>query len=110
MISHTDRSAWARRYISLLLGDGFEIESVPAGSGDFGDLDGFQFNSDQFGGFLYFWSSGMIEYHLVNYKSGIEIVPITSLNIGEDETTEAAIAGLAKGISHLRGDGATASV
>ncbi|RYZ19921.1 MAG: hypothetical protein EOO16_18470 [Chitinophagaceae bacterium] len=102
MTSHADRSAWARQHLTLLLGERFEIESVPIGSGDFGELDGFQFNSSEFGGFLYFWSSGVIEYHLVDYKSGVEIVPITLLNINEDESTEAAIEGLLTGISRLQ--------
>ena len=102
MTSYTDRSAWAKEHLSRLLGDGFEIESVPSGVGDFGSLDGFQFNSDRFGGFVYFWSSGNIEFHLVDYESGNEVVPITLVQGNEYESTEAAIGRLTESIIHLK--------
>lgn len=85
MILHVERSNWAKDILLPVLSDQCEIKLVTGEKGDFGDLDGFQFDSERFGGFLYFWSSGMVEYHLVNYKDGIEILPITSKVIEVDE-------------------------
>lgn len=105
MTSYIDKSTWARKHLSHLLGDEFEIDSVPAGVGDFGDLDGFQFNSDKFGGFLYFWSTGVIEFHLVDYESGNEVVPITLVQSVEYEDTGAAIGRLIENIIRLKAKG-----
>jgi hypothetical protein len=102
MTSYIDKSAWARQHLSRLLGEEFEIESVPAGVGDFGNLDGFQFNSDKFGGFVYFWSSGNIEFHLVDYERGNEVVPITLVQGNEYESTEAAIGRLTESIARMK--------
>jgi len=105
MTSYIDKSAWARQHLSRLLGDGFCIESVPGGAGDFGNLDGFEFNSDRFGGYLYFWSSGNIEFHLVDYESGNEVVPITLVGPTEYVATEDAIGVLVENIARLKAKG-----
>jgi len=88
MITHKIRAEWARCHFVSLLGKEFEVKSIAAENGDFGDLDGFEFNSEIYGGFLYFWSSAILEYHLVNYKTGMEVIPITVKGIETEDSTE----------------------
>ncbi|MDQ1813294.1 hypothetical protein RBA41_08260 [Massilia sp. CCM 9210] len=61
-----------------LFSDHFEMKRISASNGDFGELEGIQFDSAKRGGFLYFWSTGMIEYHLVDYEKGEEIIPVAA--------------------------------
>jgi hypothetical protein len=64
--------------------DQFEVKNIKAEAGDFGDLRGFQFDSEKLGGFVYFWSSNYVEYHLVDYKLEVEITMLTSKIIESD--------------------------
>ena len=66
----------------------FEIKRVSASNGDFGALEGIQFDSIKCGGFLYFWSTGMIEYHLVDYEKGEEVMPISAQIVEKKETAQ----------------------
>lgn len=63
--------------LAAALGDQFEFKMVSGRQGDFGDLEGFEFNSQRCGGFLHLWSSGNYEFHLVDYIRGVEVIPVT---------------------------------
>jgi hypothetical protein len=67
----------AQVQLAAILGDQFEFKQVSGQRGDFGDLEGFAFNSERCGGFLYLWSSGNCEFHLVDYVRSVEVIPIT---------------------------------
>jgi hypothetical protein len=85
MISIDERMERARAVFLSQFGNAFEVKEVSASGGDLGDLRGMQFDSDQCGGYLHFWSSGSIEFHFVDYELGDEVLPITIRN----ELTEA---------------------
>lgn len=85
MTKYEVRSEWVKNYFQTTFGNKIELKLVHAKDGDLGDLDGFQFDAPNFGGFIYFWSSDVVEYHLVNYQSGIEVIPITVRDIEPDE-------------------------
>jgi hypothetical protein len=67
----------AQAELAATLGNQYQFKQVSARHGDFGDLEGFEFNADRCGGFLYLWSSGNCEFHLVDYVRGVEVIPIT---------------------------------
>lgn len=67
--------------LAATIGDQFEFRQVSGRRGDFGDLEGFEFNSERCGGFLYLWSSGNCEFHLVDYAHSVEVIPITQRTI-----------------------------
>ncbi len=71
------RCQLAQAQLVATLGDQFEFKNVSGRQGDFGDLEGFEFNSERCGGFLHLWSSGNCEFHLVDYVRGVEVIPIT---------------------------------
>jgi len=62
---------------AVTLGDEFQIKGVSGSHGDFGDLEGVEFNSERCGGFLYLWSCGTCKFHLVDYVRSVEVIPIT---------------------------------
>ena len=99
-MSHIERSKNAAR-LFFRVKKQFEIKDIEAECGDFGDLHGFQFDSEKFGGFVYFWSSGFVEYHLVDYKSECEIIPLTSKCIELDEVAMSEIMLLVAAIESL---------
>ena len=70
------------------LGPKFEFKAISAEQGDFGDLEGIQFDSDHCGGFLYFWSSGSMQFHLFDYQSDTEVVPNTLESVDTDEMVQ----------------------
>lgn len=78
------RSQRAQVQLAATLGDQFEFKKVSGRQGDFGDLEGFEFNSERCGGFLYLWSSGNCEFHLVDYVRSVEVIPITQRMIATD--------------------------
>ena len=57
------------------------------GEGDFGELNGVQFDSEELGGYIYFWEYGYIGLQLVNYKTDEELVEDSLLEI-ESENSE----------------------
>ncbi|WP_086932716.1 hypothetical protein [Agarilytica rhodophyticola] len=56
--------------------------------GDLGDLSGVQFDSDIRGGYAYFWSSGFIDFQLVDYIKEVELVEYTTIEVGEKSYQE----------------------
>lgn len=67
----------AQDQLAATLGNRFQFKAFSGQQGDFGDLEGFEFNSERCGGFVHLWSNGTCEYHLVDYVRGVEIIPIT---------------------------------
>jgi len=67
----------AQAHLADILGGQFQYKVVSGQRGDFGDLEGFEFNSERCGGFLHLWSNGNCEYHLVDYIRSFEVIPIT---------------------------------
>ncbi len=51
------------------------------GEGDFGKLDGVQFDSEEFGGYIYFWEYGFVGLQLMNYRTNEEFVEDSLLEI-----------------------------
>lgn len=97
-----DLWAWAREHVIAPLGGHLEVKSVSALDGDFGSLKGFQFDSNACGGFLYFWESGVVEYQLVDYKAGVEVVPITTVRMESRESTLEVLAQFSAAIERLK--------
>jgi hypothetical protein len=73
---------WFNLNLKPLLGNDFELKFVNEEGGDLGDLAGVQFDSEQKGGYIYFWSSGYIGFQLVDYVSEIELVDDTTEEVG----------------------------
>ena len=67
----------AQCQLVAILGNRFQFKAISGKQGDFGDLEGFEFNSERCGGFFHLWSSGTCEVHLVDYVRGVEVIPIT---------------------------------
>lgn len=57
----------------------FDVKKISGENGDFGDLIGVQFDSDDCGGYIYFWSNGFIGFQLFDYLSDEEIIEDTLL-------------------------------
>jgi hypothetical protein len=74
---------------------------VSGRQGDFGDLEGFEFNSERCGGFLYLWSSGNCEFHLVDYVRSVEVIPITQRMIATADDADELLSGLGRAAVHL---------
>ena len=91
MTSFSERSDLALRYFESTLGSEFEYKGISAKQGDFGDLEGVDFDSDHCGGFIYFWSSGSIQYHLYDYKLDVEVILNTLEPMGTDEEIQVFI-------------------
>lgn len=91
----------AHAAFSAQFADAFQLKVISASNGDFGDLEGMQFDSDRCGGYLYFWSSGGIEYQLVDYEQGYEVVPITSFADVSDDVCDTTVCYLIEQIVDL---------
>lgn len=91
----------AQAHLAATLGERFEFKNVSGKQGDFGDLEGFEFNSEQCGGFLYLWSSGYCEFHLVDYVRSIEVIPITLRVIATAEDADEVLSVLGQAAVHL---------
>jgi len=102
-MSFSERSKLALRYLESTLGSRFEYKSISAKQGDFGDLEGVQFDSDYCGGFLYFWSSGSIQYHLYDYKLDAEVILNTLEPIGSDEAIQMLMNSLIQKVKAVEG-------
>ena len=63
---------------------GFTLKYVN-GEGDFGWLEGVQFDSQQYGGYIYFWSLGFVGIQLSNYEMDVEIIEDSLLELECDE-------------------------
>lgn len=53
---------------------GYEVKNVTQTDNSMGDLLGFQFDSEKFGGYVYLWNSGFVGRQLLDYKTGEEII------------------------------------
>jgi hypothetical protein len=73
---------WFNMNVKPLLGDDFELKIVEEKDGDLGDLSGVQFDSDNKGGYAYFWSSGYVGFQLVDYITEVELVEDTTIEVG----------------------------
>ena len=63
---------------------GYTLKYVD-GEGDFGKLNGVQFDSEKLGGYIYFWEQGYIALQLMNYKTDIELVEDSLLEVESEE-------------------------
>ena len=55
---------------------GYEVEYRFFENGDLGDLNSVEFNSEERGGAIEFWSSGWLYVHFVDYIKGDELLNI----------------------------------
>lgn len=97
MSKKCDGLDWFNENIKPLLGDEFELKYVNEENGDLGSLTGVQFDSEEKGGYIYFWSSGHIGFQLVDYEEGIEIVEDTIQELASksyEQVFDALLAGL----------------
>jgi len=101
MTSFRERSDLALRYFESTLGSEFEYKGISAKQGDFGDLEGVQFDSDHCGGFLYFWSSGSIQCHLYDYQLDVEVILNTLEPMGTDEEIQAFMNSLIQKVKNV---------
>jgi hypothetical protein len=53
---------------------GYEVKYKFFEKGDFGSLNQIEFNSEEQGGEIDFWSTGCLGIHLVDYKKGEELL------------------------------------
>jgi hypothetical protein len=81
--------SWFKENIIPYL-EGFEIEFKFYENGDFGDLNQVEFNSNEKGGEIDFWSTGWLGIHLVDYIEGEEILNVL---LGPDQYEEKENAG-----------------
>lgn len=91
----------AQVQLAAALGDQFQFKKVSARHGDFGDLEGFEFNSERCGGFVHLWSSGACEIHLVDYVRSVEVIPITLRLIATDADADEVLGVLGQTAAHL---------
>ena len=68
--------AWFRDRFIRLIGDGYKFEYTFFKDGDFGDLDRVEFEGNEKGGNVDFWSSGWLNIHLVDYKNEGELLNV----------------------------------
>ncbi len=73
--------------LTLLVAE-LKFKAVGPVDGDFGKLSGIHFDSDRLGGFVYAWSSGRIEFQLVDYQAGEQIIPITVVTVEYGDISE----------------------
>lgn len=95
------RCQHAQVQLTATLGDQFEFKMVSGRQGDFGDLEGFEFNSERCGGFLYLWSSGNCEFHLVDFVRSVEVIPITQRMIATTADADEVLSLLGQTAVHL---------
>jgi len=91
----------AQVQLAATLGDQFQLKKVSAQHGDFGDLEGFEFNSERCGGFFHLWSSGACEFHLVDYLRSVEVIPIRLRLLATDADADEIVGVLGQTAAHL---------
>lgn len=62
----------------------FNVKYV-GGEGSFGRLQGVQFDSEELGGYIYFWEYGYVGLELINYQTDNELVEDSLLEIGSED-------------------------
>jgi len=69
---------------------GYKVKNVKDNNNDdmMGNLLGCQFDSDQKGGYVYFWSNGWVGYQLLDYKTGEEIIKDTTEKLDNPQVLE----------------------
>lgn len=82
MYKNYSEMEWFDKNIKPLLGSDFELKIIDVKESDLGDLLGVQFDSDKKGGYIYFWSSGVVGFQLVDYEHDTELVEDTTEDIG----------------------------
>ena len=66
----------------------YEVKYISELNGDLGSIEGIDFDSQQCGGYLYFWSTGYVSFIFYDYCKDEEIIKdtlIESSNIDEVE-------------------------
>ncbi len=79
---HTCENKW-KKYAN--------IKWISETEGDLGDLEGLQFDSEDQGGYIYFWSSGYVTYEIYDYVLGENIVEDTSIEIRQGQSLEKSL-------------------
>ena len=79
---HQKRMNWFKQILNENIYP--DIKYISEKNGDFGDLEGAQFNSNEKGGYIYFWSSGYVSFQIVDYLIGEEIIKDTLIEVKED--------------------------
>ena len=74
---HNTGKNWLKNTLKPQIDGLYEIMDISESDGDFGPLEGIQFNSPKQGGYIYFWGNGLLDFHMVNYQSMEEIIPTT---------------------------------
>ena len=91
----------AQAQLAAVIGDQFQFKKISGRRGDFGDLEGFEFNAERCGGFLHLWSDGNCEFHLVDYLRSVEVIPITLRKIATAADADEILGTLSQTASHL---------
>ena len=80
---HLKGMEWCQNKLEPLLKDKYEIKKVSSDTSDLGKLEGLEFNTDEKGGYIFFWSSGYIGYQLVDFEKEIELIEDTTEELGD---------------------------
>ncbi len=91
----------AQAQLAAALSDRFQFKKISGRRGDFGDLEGFEFNAERCGGFLYFWSDGNCEFQLVDYVRSVEVIPFTRRMIATAADADEILGKLGQAALHL---------
>jgi hypothetical protein len=65
----------------------WEIKKVSE-EGDLGSLRGYQFDSENAGGYLYFWSNGFVGFQYMDYQTMEEIIVDSLLESNDKEVPD----------------------
>ncbi|MCA9687497.1 MAG: hypothetical protein KC457_35370 [Myxococcales bacterium] len=60
--------------------DRYETKYSSAPRGDLGALEAVEFNSERWGGYIHFWSSGHVAFELVDCSTGTQIIDDTMID------------------------------
>lgn len=76
---------WKKNKLIPLLIDKYEVIDRAERDGDLGELVGVEFNSDQKGGYVFFWGNGYIGFQLVDYINELELVEDSLVKMETDD-------------------------
>lgn len=89
-----DWMSWLNTQINNHLDERFELKFVSDSNGDLGDLRGIQFDSEEKGGYVYFWSNGYVGFQLMDYQSMNDIVKDSTVKLDDDQYIREVLVGL----------------
>lgn len=65
---------WYKSNVLNQAHDSFQLKYLEGERGDFGELYGVQFESELVGGYVYFWTGGVVQLFAYNYELDADII------------------------------------